>query len=848
MNKTGNFRKNSISQMLVTLFPLIALSSATMVNAETIISNDTNSSYTVSGDTDYVVDPDVTMSSPRAKPSVSVQGEDIVRFINNGTIKNDNGNAVQVEIDEQTSTMFTFENKGAITSENTAFNIIDAENVTIINTGTIAGKDAAIAFSSAGSNALVLKAGSDLQGDVTSTGSSTNTITLNDSGSEEINFKGVTNGDGFKSLTMDGTDWLMSGDIDLIGSGESLIVKTGKLTLGGDVANKGSTLINSGATLQLGTGSGSNATLEGNVQNDGAFIFNQAADFSFASDIAGSGAVSKEDAFTLTLSGANSYTGDTQLKGGTTLVAAGATLGQANSGSTINIENSATFASAGVVNNNVNIAAGGTLAAWNAVSANAGAITPATGNTITGNVKNSGTLQIAASNAAGNNYTINGDYTGEQGSKIVMNTVAGDDNSLTDHLAITGNSAGASSLEVSNVGGLGAQTLNGIELINVGGTSDASFTLAKPVVAGMWEYNLHQHNDGNWYLESKSEPPQQPQPGPTPDPDPTPGPTPDPDPKPTPAAPQFYAPEIGVYMANYIAAQQMFIHKRDDRDQLMLRDEDDLNTWMYIKGQYADGNFARSNLSYDIRSAVVQLGSDVLSRNLSTGTLHTGFMLGTGYSDTSAEARNNPRSAKGSVNGYNVGLYATWQEDQKQRLGSYIDSWASYSWYNSKVNGDNRPGEAYDSQGMAASLEVGHAWLVPSEKERTMKFEPQGQVIYSNLRQDNHVEHGGTRIGTPDDDAVLGRLGVKMSYVDQKNVEAWQPYGAGNWLMGNGMSDLSFNNESIGSDVPDNRYQLEAGVTGKINEATTVSFRLSGEWGDNTYNAYTGHMLVNYRW
>ncbi len=280
----------------------------------------------------------------------------------------------------------------------------------------------------------------------------------------------------------------------------------------------------------------------------------------------------------------------------------------------------------------------------------------------------------------------------------------------------------------------------------------------------------------------------------------------------------------------------------------MLRDADDLNTWMYVKGEYNDGNFADSNLKYKIRSAVVQLGSDVLSKNLSTGTLHSGFMLGAGYSDTTADARHNKRSADGRVNGYNLGVYATWQEDEKLRLGSYVDSWASYSWYNSQVNGDDMPGEKYDSQGYAASLELGHAWLVPSEKARTMKFEPQGQVIYSNLDQDYHVEYNGTRVGTPDNDAVLGRVGLKASYVDQKAVEAWQPYGAVNWLIGNGMSDLSFNNETLDSNVPSNRFQLETGVSGKMNDATTISFRVSSEWGDNSYNAYSGHMLVNYRW
>ncbi|WP_105736854.1 autotransporter family protein [Cronobacter dublinensis] len=836
MKEEKTFRINIFTTLVRSVFPFVVLSSPMMANAETIISKDTTSSYIVSGDTEYIVNPDVTMSSSKSKPAVSVQGEDIVTFTNNGTIKNDFGNAVQVEIDGQSASMFTLQNNGKINSLNTGISVIDAKDVTIINTGTIAGGDYAISFESGGNNALVLKAGSDLQGDVITKGSANNTITLNDSGSEDSNFIGADKGDGFKSLTMDGSEWTLTGDIDLTGQGDSLIVKTGKLTLGGEVTNTGASLIDADATLQVGTGSGDNASLQGNVTNNGTLVFNQAADYTFAGDISGSGNLVKENTSTLTLSGNNLYSGDTTLNGGTTLLAENGTIGPDGGTGNININDGATFASAGTVNSNVVIAAGGVLASWNAASGNENATTPASGNTITGDVTNQGTLQIAGGNNVGNAFTIDGNYTGDAGSRIVMNTEAGLDDSPTDHLAITGDSAGSSALDVANIGGQGAQTINGIELISVGGASDATFTLDKPVVAGMWEYDLYQHDDGNWYLESKASD--------------TPDPTPDPDDNgggDTPA-PEVYRPEAGVYMANYLAAQQMFIHKRDDRDQLMLRDADDLNTWMYVKGEYNDGNFADSNLKYKIRSAVVQLGSDVLSKNLSTGTLHSGFMLGAGYSDTTADARHNTRSADGRVNGYNLGVYATWQEDEKLRLGSYVDSWASYSWYNSQVNGDDMPGEKYDSQGYAASLELGHAWLVPSEKARTMKFEPQGQVIYSNLDQDYHVEYNGTRVGTPDNDAVLGRVGLKASYVDQKAVEAWQPYGAVNWLIGNGMSDLSFNNETLDSNVPSNRFQLETGVSGKMNDATTLSFRVSSEWGDNSYNAYSGHMLVNYRW
>lgn len=846
MDTSKTFRKNRIAKIMACVFPTVILLTPALSHAVTNIDEDTEDTYFFSGDKEYVIADGVTMSSLTSDPAALVKGKSVTSIINNGTIKNDNGGAVLIDISGQTSDMMKLENKGAINSTGTAIDVINGSNVTIINTGTISGSDNAISFENDGNNSLILKAGSSLEGNVTTTGSAISTIALNDSGNEDSNFIGVNAGDGFKSLTMDGTDWTLTGDIDLTGTGDSLIVKTGNLTLGGDVKNTGSTLINDAASLQIGTGSGANASLEGNVTNNGTLIFNQAEDYSFAGDISGTGNLVKEDANTLTLTGNNSFSGDTTLKAGTTLVAENATMGPDGGTGVININSGATLASAGTVNSSVAIAAGGVLASWNAVSGNENASTPVTGNTINGDVTNQGTLQIAGGNNVGNAFTINGNYTGDENSRIVMNTEAGTDDSLTDHLAITGDSAGSSALEVANIGGQGAQTINGIELISVGGASDASFTLDKPVVAGMWEYDLYKHDDGNWYLESKA----------SDTPDPTPDPIPDPDDNgggdngggDTPPAPEVYRPEAGVYMANYLAAQQMFIHKRDDRDQLMLRDADDLNTWMYVKGEYNDGNFADSNLKYKIRSAVVQLGSDFLSKNLSTGTLHSGFMLGAGYSDTTADARHNSRSADGRVNGYNVGVYATWQEDQKLRLGSYIDSWASYSWYNSQVNGDDMPGEKYDSQGYAASLEVGHAWLVPSEKARTMKFEPQGQVVYSNLDQDNHVEYNGTRVNTPDNDAVLGRIGLKASYVDQKVVEAWQPYGAVNWLIGNGMSDLNFNGETLDSNVPSNRFQLETGVSGKVNDATTVSFRVSSEWGDNSYNAYSGHMLVNYRW
>lgn len=832
MNKSKAFRKNTITRLIAHAFPMALLFSPLMVNATTTVDKDTNSTYALMGDTEYIINPGVTMTGKEGKAGIIALGDDIESIVNNGTVKGNSASALEINITDQTSSMVTLENKGNISSNTTGIEVINDKNLTIINTGTISGGTSAISFTGNGSNALILKEGSNLEGDVTSATSTNNTITLNESGTEEANFIGVTKGqDGFKSLTMDGDKWTLTGNVDLIGSAaDSLYVKTGALTLGGDVTNKGGSLIDSGASLQLGTGSGKNASLEGNIENNGTLIVNQAADYSWNNDISGTGRLIKQDANTLTLGGNNTYTGDSELKAGTTLVAQGATLGATGNTATLTVDSGATFASAGTVNQNLLVASGGTLAAWNAISGNTLSSTGAasTGDTINGNVTNQGTLLLAsASNTAGNNFVIDGDYTGAQGSTIVMNTVAGDDSSLTDHLAITGNSAGTSSVAVANVGGMGAQTLNGIEVIGVGGSSDAVFTLDKPVVAGAWEYNLNQHTDGNWYLESAAK---------------------QPDPDNGGNTPEIYRPEVGIYMANYVAAQQMFQHKRDDRDQVMLRDEDDLNTWMYVKSQYTDASMANNNLNYDISSTVMQLGSDVMSTWLSNGTLHSGFMLGVGHSDTSANAAHNERASSGNVEGYNVGLYATWQQDQTKRLGGYIDTWIAYHWFDNQVIGDDMPDEHYSSQGVAGSVEVGHAWLLPSEQPRTFKIEPQIQAIYSNLDQNDHVEANGTRITTSEYDSLTTRVGMRVGYVDQVNVEAWQPYVGAHWISGNGQSDMSFNDEKLDSGVADERYQAETGITGNLNPTTTISLRAVGEWGENDWSSYSGHVLLNHRW
>ena len=218
---------------------------------------------------------------------------------NSGTISGTSDNGITVSEGNSKIT-----NTGTVQGAQNGINVTDTAKVDIINNGSIGGGGTAITFASSKNNTLVLDTGSSLKGDVISSISKGNTITLAGTGTEDSNFVGLSEGDGFASLEMDGESWALSGNIDIIGSGNSLLVNSGDLILSGNVSNAGTTLVAKDASLQLGDGT-KTATLSGGLTNNGTLIFNQGSNTAFATGITGSGNVEKVDSNTLTLTGKN---------------------------------------------------------------------------------------------------------------------------------------------------------------------------------------------------------------------------------------------------------------------------------------------------------------------------------------------------------------------------------------------------------------------------------------------------------------------------------------------------------------------------------------------------------------
>ena len=121
-----------------------------------------------------------------------------------------------------------------------------------------------------------------------------------------------------------------------------------------------------------------------------------------------------------------------------------------------------------------------------------------------GNLNLAGTL-TQTNGAANNITTITGNYVATGTPTLAMDVVLGNDSSLTDKLVVTGDTSGTTTVQVSNLAGIGALTGTGIEVVQVNGNSAGTFVLPGLgyLIAGAYRYDLVKVGS-NWFLQSRA--------------------------------------------------------------------------------------------------------------------------------------------------------------------------------------------------------------------------------------------------------------------------------------------------------------------------------------------------------
>ena len=460
--------------------------------------------------------------------------------------------------------------------------------------------------------------------------------------------------------------------------------------------------------------------------------------------------------------------------------------------------------------------------------------------------------------SAFNTLTVTGDYTGSGGT-LLFNTVLGDDTAASDKLIVNGSTSGQTRVAVNNVGGIGAQTVNGIQLIQVDGASSGQFDLAGRAVGGQYEYFLFKGgkadpNDGDWYLRSEL-------PVAPPEPDPC---LADPNapgcvitlpeqclidpslPQCLPPVPVL-RPEPGAYLANQSAAVQMFGTRFHDRNGGTARGLAERGAWARVSRNQADYGVIGDQLSVNGDTDVLQVGTDVFTWGAERGQL--GVMLGSGRASNTVTSRLTGYSAKGKVEGQAIGVYGSWLQDPAQTTGLYVDAWAQHARFKNSVQGDGLSKERYDSTANSASVEAGYGVQVADGARVAMFVEPQLQLSYTRLNTDTHVERNGTVIDGDNADGLTSRVGVRFfghAHTDAGN--RVQPFVSVNWIRESNENSLRFDGEQLSGGLPQNRYEAKAGASLQLGGRWTAWGDLGLQRGDGGYKDVAGQVGLRSSW
>lgn len=440
--------------------------------------------------------------------------------------------------------------------------------------------------------------------------------------------------------------------------------------------------------------------------------------------------------------------------------------------------------------------------------------------------------------------TVAGNYTGNGGT-IQLNSALAGDNSSTNKLIVGGDSSGQTNVRVTNVGGAGAQTATGVEVVSVAGASNGQFDLQGRAIGGQYEYFLVK-DGSNWYLRSQSSTPVDPcQANPS-----LPecgGTTPPVDPVTPPVVPPvvpILRPEPGAYLANLAAAQGMFNLGYHDRH----AGQNSGRAWVRVDG--SRNGFSAMSRQLDItgNSQSLTVGAD-LWRN-ENGS-NAGVMLSSGNATSTSKSDLTRYYARGKVKGEALGIYGTlrYGNSADPYAGLYIDGSVQRAQFRNRVEGLALDPERYDTRAWQGALEAGYAFRLATSDSSSIYLEPQLQVGYSRWDSYRHTESNGTAVEANDADGMFGRVGMRLSGITRWSDSAAQvqPFLAVNWLHNRSEAEISMDSEVADARIPRTRAEVAAGASVKFSSRVGLWGSLSRQQGSG-YHQTAVSVGMSYDW
>jgi outer membrane autotransporter protein len=579
--------------------------------------------------------------------------------------------------------------------------------------------------------------------------------------------------------------------------------------------------VDAGATADLDVFNTSTGGLAGGgtvALNAATLTLAQDVNTVFSGTINGSGGLIKNGSGALTLSGSNSYSGPTALNDG--MLKQGAA-GALSSASAYQVAQTGTLDLGGF---STNIAS----------------------------LDNQGNVNFAGTGGA--TLHVTGNYSGN--GAITITSVLGGDTSKTDMLAVDGDTAGTTKLNVINQDGSGALTVNGIKVVDVGGNSNGSFALGngyttkdgqQAIVGGAFAYTLQQGgaqggtqgvNDGNWYLVSHASDPDKPV-------DPT---CQDTNSCPPPPSPRYSAgaPVYEGYVQNMLALNKLpslqqrvgnryfagaSLRGSEDGGRAEGASFDARGVWARVEGAHnrLEPSTSTARMKQDINTLEMQTGVDGQFYENDQGRLIAGITAQYGHAKGDVSSQHGDGTI--TTDAWSLGATATWYGND----GFYLDGQSQVTWFDNDLDSSTANQSLANGRkatGYAVSLETGKQIALGGNWSLT----PQAQLSWSSISANSFRDAWNARVAVDDGDSLIGRLGLAAQYAtawkdDQGRFSQASVYGIAN-LYQAFFGGTTVNLSGVDFDTDNDRTWGGIGLGG------------SYAWADNKYALY-GEGSVN---
>ncbi|HDL7750840.1 TPA: autotransporter outer membrane beta-barrel domain-containing protein [Yersinia enterocolitica] len=314
-----------------------------------------------------------------------------------------------------------------------------------------------------------------------------------------------------------------------------------------------------------------------------------------------------------------------------------------------------------------------------------------------------------------------------------------------------------------------------------------------------------------------------------------------------------YRPENGSYIANLSMARNLFISDLDNRSGNYKYKDAATGEWrtssMWIQTQGGIKQFGKTIDQLNIKGKYysIQLGGDVAKWDIGTqGSGRIGMLAGIGKATNHSKSNITGYYSNGSVNGYNLGVYATWLTDQQNKTGLYIDTLAQYSWFNNAVNGKELAEEKYKSSGFTSSIESGYTFNIGSTEQLSYFIQPNAKITWVGINAQTHTATNKDIINYTNRGQLITRIGAKTYLQTTNNSDQqFMPFIAVNWLHQNHNTGTQLSGKSVDNSSK-NSAEFKIGVESKIDQRLHAWANINHQIGN--YNTSDTNVLVGIKY